>query len=172
VAVPSSLIPEHPVRRLLVVMAALVTLVGCRPGGGGATGASSSEAAILQFLNGARAEDLQVMSAVWGDEQSPTRDRVSRQELERRLLIIICHLRHDESRIGAAEAGEAGRTVHRVELRRGEIRAAPRFTTVRNAKDGRWYVYDLDMVAVQPICSGNPAARPPAPNPTRPPAGD
>ena len=110
---------------------------------------------------------VQAMSAVWGDQQSPTRDRVSRQELERRLLIIVCHLRHDESRIGPAQTGEGGRVLHRVEFTQGTLKASPMFTTVRNLKDGRWYVEDLDMRAVQPFCAGSAAQR----LPTRPPTG-
>lgn len=153
-------------KRLLAVLV-LVLLAGCRPAApGGATGAPASDAAVQQFLFGANAEDLQAMSAVWGNQESPTRDRVSRQELERRLLILVCHLRHDESRIGPAQAGEAGRVLHRVELRKGALTASPMFTTVRNPRDGRWYVEDLDMRAVQPLCAASPrpdpATRPPA----------
>lgn len=152
-------------RRLLAVLV-LVLLAGCRPGAaGGATGASASDAAVQQFLFAANAEDLQAMSAVWGNQESPTRDRVSRQELERRLLIIVCHVRHDESRIGPAQTGEAGRVLHRVELKKGTLTASPMFTTVRNTRDGRWYVEDLDLRAVQPLCAASapprPATRPP-----------
>jgi len=142
-------------------MAVLVLLAGCRPGAGGdATGAPSSDAAVQQFLFAAKAGDIQAMSAVWGDREMPTRDRVSRQELERRLLIIVCHLKHDESRIGAPETGEGGRVKHRVELTQGERRASPMFTTVRNLKDTRWYVEDLDMNAVQAFCAPASQRRP------------
>lgn len=154
-------------KRLLAV-AVLVMLAGCARGGGGAaTGAATSEEAVQQFVFAAKAEDLQAMSAVWGDQQSPTRDRVSRQELERRLLIIVCHLRHDESRIGPAQTGEGGRVLFRVEFTQGRLQASPMFTTVRNLKDGRWYVENLDMRAVQPLCAGSATSRPP----TRPPTG-
>ena len=157
-------------KRLLsvVVLVVLVVLAGCSRGGGGAaTGAATSDGAVQQFVFAAKAEDIQAMSAVWGDQQSPTRDRVSRQELERRLLIIVCHLRHDESRIGPAQTGEGGRVLHRVEFTQGTLKASPMFTTVRNLKDGRWYVEDLDMRAVQPFCAGSAAQR----LPTRPPTG-
>jgi hypothetical protein len=140
----------------------LVLLAGCRPGRGGATGASSPEAAVQQFLFASKASDLQAMSAVWGDQESPTRDRVSRQELERRLLIIECHLRADESRIGPSEAGEAGRVLYRVSLTKGDLQASPLFTTVRNLKDGRWYVENIDLSVLQKFCSASMPQKPPA----------
>ena len=153
-------------KRLLAVMV-LVILAGCRPGGGGAaTGAESSDAAVQQFVFAARGGDLQAMSAVWGDQTRLTRDLVSRQELERRLLIIACHMRHDESRIGAARPGESGRVLHTVEMTKGTLKASPLFTTVRNLKSGRWYVENIDLSVLQPFC----AASVPSPQPTRPPS--
>ena len=74
---------------------------------GDLAGATSSAAAVEQFLSAAKAQDLQAMSAVWGNAVSPMRERVDRQELERRLLIMTCHLRHDTSRIGAAQPAVA-----------------------------------------------------------------
>jgi hypothetical protein len=133
--------------------------------GTAATGAGSSDAAVQQFLFAAKAQDLQAMSAVWGDEQGATRDRVDRSEMEQRLMIMVCHLRHDESRIGAAANGEAGRILHRVELTQGEKKAAPLFTAVRNAQSGRWYVYDIELQALSGWCSG---MTPPKPTPPRP----
>lgn len=147
-------------KRLLMVMV-LVLSAGCRPGGGGAaTGAESSGAAVQQFVFAARAGDLQGMSAVWGDENKPTRDLVSRQELERRLLIIACHMRHEESRIGEARPGESGRVLHNVEMTKGTLKASPLFTTVRNLKSGRWYVENIDLTVLQPFCrSSSPAGQ-------------
>jgi len=151
--------------RTLSAVVMLVLLAGCRPGAGVATGAPSSESAVQQFIFAAKASDLQAMSAVWGDQESPTRDRVSRQELERRLLIIECHLRSDESRIGPAEAAEGGRVLHRVSVTKGDLQASPVFTTVRNLKDGRWYVENIDLSVLQKFCSASmpstPSAKPP-----------
>ena len=92
-------------RRLGIAMMLVLASVSCRPAavGSGSGGADTAQMAVVEFLNAARAQDLQGISAVWGNDESPTRDRVDRQELERRLMIIACHLRHDESRIGAAQ---------------------------------------------------------------------
>lgn len=150
-------------RRLGIAMLVLLSVVACGPKitpSSGVTGATSSEEAIVTFLGAARAQDLQAVSAVWGNDESPTRDRVERQELERRLMIIVCHLRHDESRIGSAQSGEGGRTLHQVELTKGTIKATVPFTTVRNSKNGRWYVEDVDLRSAREICSSEQMTRP------------
>jgi hypothetical protein len=144
--------------RRLVSLVVLVVVAGCRtaPGGGPAAGATSGEAAVLQFLEGARAQDLQALSAVWGNAESPARDRFERQELERRLLIMMCHLRHDESSIGPAEMGEGGRTVFPVTLTQGAKEATSRFITVRNTSSGRWFVEDFDLRPLRDHCTTMP----------------
>ena len=139
----------------------LVALVpACRGVGGSASaGADSSEQAVVQFLSGARADDLQAISAVWGNQASPTRDRVDRQELERRLLIMVCHLRHDESRIGVAGRGEEGRTMHRVELVADGNTITVPFTTVQNTRSGRWFVENVDLSPARERCRAGTADR-------------
>lgn len=138
----------------------LVAIMGChRSVGGPEAGATSSVAAVEQFLAAAKAQDLQALSAVWGNADAPVRDREDRQQLERRLLIITCHLRHDASRIGAAQPGESGKLLHRVDLTQGDKKASPVFTTVRNTKSGRWFVEDFDFKSMAGFCTaGN---RPP-----------
>jgi len=143
-------------------MLLVLTAAGCRPGavGNGSGGADSGQMAVVEFLNAARAQDLQAISAVWGNDESLTRDRVERRELERRLLIIACHLRHDESRIGAAQLGEAGRTLFTARLTHGNITADVPFTTVRNKSNGRWYVEDVDLRPAREICNAEQMTRP------------
>lgn len=143
-------------------MLVLLVAVGCRAAAvpTGSTGAASSTEAVVAFLNGAKAQDLQAISAVWGNDKGLTRDLVDRQELERRLLIINCHLRHDESRIGAAQMGESGRILMSVELVKGSTRATVPFTTVKNASNNRWYVEDLDLRPARAICNSAPMSRP------------
>lgn len=148
--------------RRIVLVAMLFMAAACRPRfGGDATGAGSSDGAIQQFLFAAKAQDLQAMSAVWGDAEAPTRDRVDRTEMERRLIIMTCHLRHDESRIGPGQPGAGGTVVHRVELTQGEKKASPAFTTVRNTRSGRWYVADFELESVRTFCRAAPSPTPP-----------
>ena len=145
-------------------MLLVLTAAGCRAKavGTGSGGADSAQMAVVEFLNAARAQDLQGISAYWGNEDSPTRDRVERQELERRLMIMACHLRHDESRIGPPQQGEAGRTVFSVQLTRGPRTATLPFTTVKNRRNGKWYVEDLDLRPAREICNAEPVSRPQA----------
>jgi hypothetical protein len=152
------------VKRIVQVALLMLVIVGCRPRfGSDATGAGSSEGAVQQFLFAAKAQDLQAMSAVWGTAESPTRDRADRTEMERRLIIMTCHLRHDESRIGPPQAGAGGTVSHRVELTQGDKQASPVFVTVRNSRSGRWYVQEFDLEAVRSFCRATPTAtsRPP-----------
>ncbi len=150
-------------RRALSLLMVLVAIMGChRTVGGPEAGATSSEAAVQQFLFAAKAQDLQAMSAVWGNAESPVRDRADRQQLERRLLLMTCHLRHDESRIGSGNAGVAGTVQHRVDLTQGDKKASPMFTTVRNTKTRRWFVQDFDFAATSGFCT---AGNRPAPQP-------
>jgi hypothetical protein len=90
----------------------------------------------------------------------PTRALVDRQELERRLVIIVCHLRHSESRIGVAERGELGRTVHRVELESDGRTVTVPFTTVQNRRSGRWFVEDVDLTPAREVCRAGSTPRP------------
>lgn len=134
----------------------LLFTAGCRTvqtSGPSGIGASSSELAVMEFLSAARSQDLQAMSAIWGDADGLTREREDRVNLERRLLIINCHLRHDESRIGAGQSGEGGRIMHSVELVSGTTRASTLFTTVRNRRSGNWVVENLDIRPLAELCN-------------------
>lgn len=144
------------------ICAVLVALSACRPAavGGPELGASSPAAAAQQFLSAARAEDLQAMSAVWGNSEAPVRDQVERQELERRLIIMVCHLRHDESTFGTNEAGEQGRQLVPITLKSGTLTATSKFTMVKNQRSGRWFVENFEMEPLRPLCT-RPPSRPP-----------
>ena len=139
-----------------LMLSLLVLAAACRSAGGPEPGQNTSEMAVNQFVSAARAQDMQALSTVWGNADSPTRDRVEREELERRMLIIMCHLKHDESRIGAARPGEAGRTLHTVDFKKGELERSSTFTTVRNAKSNRWYVEDVDLSPLRDLCAQTP----------------
>ena len=145
--------------RRIVALVVLVMLASCRtaPLGGPEPGAPSSEAAVAQFLAAARAQDLQAMSAMWGNSESLVREREDRQELERRLIVMACHLKHDESRIGPSRRGEGGRILHDVELSQGPKRATSTFTTVRNASADRWFVENFEIESLQELCAAAPS---------------
>ena len=150
-------------RRVLSSLFMLVAIIGChRTVGGPEAGATSSTAAVQQFLSAAKAQDLQAMSAVWGNAEAPMRDREDRQQLERRLLIMTCHLRHDDSRVGTAQPSVSGKLLHRVDLTQGDKKASPVFTTVRNTKSGRWFVENFDFQSMASFCTAGNRPAPPS----------
>src|SRR5437870_2391707 len=94
-------------RRLLIAVA-LVSLGACvssrpssgsRPGGASspasAIGANTPKGAVEGFLNAVKNQDLQGMSAYWGTEKGLAREQMSRDDLEKRLVIMQCTLMHD-----------------------------------------------------------------------------
>ena len=147
---------------LVMGLALLVLATGCRRANTTVgAGARTPQQAVVQFLDAARAQDMDQMSAVWGNAVSPTRDRVERQELERRLLIMMCHLKHDESRLAPAQMGEAGRVLVRADLKQGTKEASIPFTLVKNAQSDMWFVEDVDLRASRDFCSAsNTTSRP------------
>src|SRR4051812_48548394 len=64
-----------------------------------AGGADSPRAAVDGFLAAVKKQDLQAMSMIWGTEKGLARDQMSRDELEKRLVIMQCSLNHDSWKI-------------------------------------------------------------------------
>ena len=139
-------------RRTLLLLLLLPALAACPHGQTGPTvGASNARAALDGFLNGVRAQDLQVMSQYWGNSQGPARDRFDRAELEKREIIMACHLAHDRVRVldDAARAGD--RHNFTVELTYGTITRTTEIVTVKGPSE-RWYVENADIRSTQALC--------------------
>lgn len=119
----------------------------------GAVGAGSAKAAVEGFLNAVKSQDLQGMSGYWGTEKGLARDQMSRDDLEKRLVIIQCNLMHD----GWSFTGESKRIVRAgeedlgIELRQKQLRAKTDVVTVRGP-NGRWFVYDVDLKPLNQFC--------------------
>jgi hypothetical protein len=143
------------VRRSLLVL--LLLLLGACPrppqrtGGGGAAGASNARQALDGFLNGVRAQDLQVMSNYWGTAEGPARDRLDRAELEKRELTMACYLAHDRIRVIDDTPRAGDRRLYTVELTYGTISRTTEITTVKGPAD-RWYVENADIRQTQGLC--------------------
>jgi hypothetical protein len=84
---------------------------------------------------------------------APVRDLVSREEHEKRVLIMLCHMRHDEYRILSNRAAEGGRMIYDVELKAGTVTVAAPFTTIKNEKTGRYFVEDFKLQPLAPVCA-------------------
>jgi len=79
---------------------------------GNATGGQDAQAAVRGFMTAAKNQDLQAMGALFGDTYGAARERIGRDELEKRELIMMCYLRHDRFDVlGEAPAPNGGRAV-------------------------------------------------------------
>lgn len=109
--------------------------------------------ALAAFLSSVRSQDLQAMSAVWGDKDGPVRDnkKMSREDMERRELILMCYFRHDSYRVLGDTPGTNGERILQVELTKGTLKRTTNFYVVRGGD--RWYVRSADMEPVRDLCS-------------------
>jgi hypothetical protein len=146
------------VKKLLVVLLTLAAACRSAPPSttpaGAAYGAASPRAAVEAFLAGIRAGDLQAISAVWGDQRGPAviQSDISRDEVEKRELIMVCYFRHDQARVlEQVSSGEPSHTTYRVELTRGNRTRTPTVSTIQGPQ-GRWYVVNADIMAVRDFC--------------------
>jgi hypothetical protein len=114
--------------------------------------AAGPRPALDQFLAAVRAQDLQAMSNVWGDKNGPVRDSkvMTRDEAERRELILICYFKHDKYRVLGDLPSIDNERVMQVELTRGTISRTTNFFLAQGRE--RWYVRSADMEPVRDLC--------------------
>jgi len=119
---------------------------------GNATGGQDAQAAVRGFMTAAKNQDLQAMGALFGDTYGAARERIGRDELEKRELIMMCYLRHDRyDLLGEAPAPGGGRAVA-VSVTYKDITRSTNFDVVRGP-ESRWYVKSFDINSLQDICS-------------------
>ena len=75
-----------------------------------AAGPDGPRPALDAFLAAVRSQDLQAMSGAWGDKDGPVRDsqRLSRDEVEHRELIMMCYFKHDRYRVTGEQPTAGG----------------------------------------------------------------
>jgi hypothetical protein len=114
--------------------------------------ASGPRPALDAFLASVRSQDLQAMSAVWGDRDGPVRDskRMTRDEMEKRELLLMCYFGHDRYRVLGDTPGTNGERVLQVELIKGTLRRTTNFY-LTSGRD-RWYVRSADIEPVKDLC--------------------
>lgn len=126
--------------------------IGANPAG--TVGAGTGRGAVEAFMGAVKAQDLQAMSGLWGNEKGLARDHYKRDELEKRLVIMQCLLQHDVFRF--VEAGPrlqtGGRQEHLVELKKGKLTAQTTVTTV-GGPGARQLVEDIDVSKLRDFCS-------------------
>lgn len=118
-----------------------------------AGGAASPKAAVESFLTAVKNQDLQAMSMIWGNEKGLARDQFSREELEKRLVIMQCSLNHDSwsYAMGLDGTTRAGEQDLRIELRQKNLKEQTIVTAIRGPA-GRWYVKNVDLGKLAPFC--------------------
>lgn len=119
---------------------------------GNQTGAPDANTAIRGFLTAAKQTDLQAMGALWGSSQGPARDQLPREELEKRELVMMCHLKHDRYDIVGDAPNPGGTRSVIVSLTLGDLTRSTNFQVVRGP-EARWYVQDIDLKALQEFCA-------------------
>jgi len=118
---------------------------------GAQTGAVDPVSALRGFLDAAKAQNLQGISAFWGDQDGTVRGRFPKAEEEQREIIIARCLRHDRyDVVGDAPAVGGGRT-YAVSLTRPGRTATTNIDVVP-ASDRRWYVQKVDMEKLTDYC--------------------
>jgi len=92
------------------------------------------------------------MGAIWGDTDGPARDAISRDELEKRELIMVTCLKHDRYDIAGDAPNPGGGRAIIVNLTFGDVSRSSSFLVVPGPRN-RWYVQKFDLEALQPICA-------------------
>lgn len=96
------------------------------------------------------------MSLIFGTSRGPSLENMSREELERRLVILQCYFDHDKFRILGESPGEGGHKIVEVALTKLTITRTPSFYAVPGP-GGRWYVDNMEIAAVRDFCRKSPA---------------
>ena len=118
-----------------------------------AGGTGSPRAAVDGFLAAVKKQDLQGMSMLWGTEKGLARDQMSRDELEKRLVIMQCSLNHDSWKIVSGLDGttRVNEQDFRVELQQKNLREQTLVTAVKGVS-GRWYVKNAEITKLTSFC--------------------
>ena len=118
---------------------------------GSQTGAPDPAGAVQGFMSAAKLTDLQALAAFWGDKDGPARDRLPRQELEQRELVMMRCLRHDSYMITGDAPAVGGARAMVVTLNLGEVSRSADVQVVRGPSE-RWYVKDVSLPKLNDIC--------------------
>ncbi|HEY2377023.1 MAG TPA: hypothetical protein VGH98_13680 [Gemmatimonadaceae bacterium] len=120
---------------------------------GNTTGAADARGAVLAFLDAAKSQDLQALSAAWGSVDGSVRDTgaIPREEMEKRELVMLCYLTHDTHQVLSDAQAPNNERVVAVQLRRGNLARTSNFYAVAGP-GGRWYVRAFDMEPLTDFC--------------------
>lgn len=134
------------------VLASCRTTAPVHASGTSGRGAATPVAAVERFLAAARAQDMPAMSLIWGTAAGPARATIPPDELERRQVIMMCHLRHDRHRIVDETSLLQGQRRVTADLTAGDMTRRTNLSVVP-ATAGGWYVLAVDLEALRDICA-------------------
>lgn len=115
------------------------------------TGAADAIGALRGFMAAAKQTDLQALGAFWGDQQGAARERLPREELEKRELYMVRCLRHDTYEIAGDAPALGGARAMVVKLVYGDLSRSADVQVVRGPGN-RWYVKEVSVTKLQDIC--------------------
>ena len=139
---------------LLLLAACKTTTTVVTPSGPTpATAPSGARPALDEFLAAIRAKDLQALGGAWGDNTGAIRDnkRISRDELEKRELLLMCYFNHDSYKVEDDIAVAGGERRMTVSLTRGTLTRKTDFFLVSGPT--RWYVRTGGIEPVRDLCT-------------------
>jgi hypothetical protein len=144
------------VKKLLIgflLLAACSTRTTELPSTRPAPASTGPRPALDAFLGAIRSKDLQALGANWGDKDGPIRDskRISRDDLEKRELLLMCYFNHDSFTVLNDEAAAGGERKMTVRLTKGTLSRTTDFL-LASAPD-RWYVRTGNVEPVRDLCS-------------------
>ena len=144
---------------LLLLAACKTTTTVVTPSGPTpATAPSSARPALDEFLAAIRAKDLQALGGAWGDNGGAIRDnkRISRDELKKRELLLMCYFNHDSYKVEDDIAVAGGERRMTVALTRGTLTRKTDFFLVSGPT--RWYVRTGGIEPVRDLCTKKKAS--------------
>jgi hypothetical protein len=118
---------------------------------GAGTGAPDPASALRGFMDAAKVQNIQGLSAYWGDKDGTARGRYSPTEEQQREIIMARCLRHDRYDVIGDAPGMGGGRTFAVSLSRPGKSATTNVEVVP-ASDHRWYVKQVDMEKLADYC--------------------
>ena len=137
----------------ILLLTACTTRTTEMPSRASAPVASGARPALDAFLAAIRSKDLQALGANWGDKDGPIRDskRISRDELEKRELLLMCYFAHDSFVVLSDDAAANGERKMTVRLTKGTMSRTTDFFLTSAPE--RWYVRSGNVEPVRDLCS-------------------
>jgi hypothetical protein len=114
-------------------------------------GASTAATAVSGFMAAAKAQNLQAMGALWGTATELVRERDPQIDVEKRLLTMACHLKHDTYKVNSERADLGGTRVFTLQLTYKDVTRVSDFKAVPGQR-GRWFLQEFEIEPLQAIC--------------------